>query len=136
MKAYFLTFLFAAFAMTGCDSARNQVRDAQENVTETQQEAQRDVSEAQSEATSDVNAAKEEAASDITDAQRDLERAQREATTTGEAGTASGTTSGTTGSGEMTVTHEQCQQFATNKTVTPENRALYEACSKLDPKYR
>ncbi|MCM2282101.1 MAG: hypothetical protein NDI61_09675 [Bdellovibrionaceae bacterium] len=134
MKMTLMAALVAVFALAGCDTTRDNVREAQQEVQKTQQEVQKDVSEAQGEAVKDVNEAKKEAASDIQESQRNLQEAQRERAR--DLGTASGTTTDVDG-GTMRVTHEQCQQFAINKTVTPENRVLYEACSKLDPeKYR
>lgn len=128
MKAQVLAALVAVFGLVGCDSNRNQVQDAQRELGETRQEATQNVKEAQGEAVRDINEAKESAASEIKDARSDVQEAQRDAAR----GTASGTTSGAT-TGTVNVTPEQCAQFATNRTVSPDQQALYDACAQMDP---
>jgi hypothetical protein len=130
MKTYLVTAVVALGlgAFAGCDSHRDNVRDAQKDVTEAQQEAHKDVANAQAEAVQDVNDVKEDKAADIRDAQKDLAKAQQEAAK-------DGSTSATTRSADdAKVTPEQCARFAVNKDVKPEDKELYEACSKIDKK--
>ncbi len=133
MKARILTAFLAVFALAGCNSSRENVSGAQRELNETRQEAAQDVRDAQSEAVRDINKAKEGAAANIRDAQRDLQNTQREATS--DAGSASGATTGANGASPnaITVSPEQCAQFATNRNILPDQQALYDACAKMDP---
>ncbi|MES2854855.1 MAG: hypothetical protein V4692_03275 [Bdellovibrionota bacterium] len=128
MKLYLASAVIVLGALAGCDSNRENVRDAQRDVTEARQDANKDISDAQANAVQNINEEKEEAAADIRDAQKDLAEAQREAA-------ADGTTSATTRNDrDVKVTVEQCARFANTKEVKPEDKALYEACSKIDAK--
>lgn len=127
MKFGFLTAMVIVGALAaGCDNNREDVRDARNELTETQREAAQDVQKAQAEAVKDVNDTKEAAADDVNEAQRDLQKAEAKIA---EEGTASGATSS---AGEVSVTPEQCARFAVEKNVKPEDRAAYEACAKMD----
>lgn len=131
MKAQIFAALVAVFALAGCDSNRDNVRDAQKDLSETRQEASQEVREAQGEAVKDINDTKESAASDIRNAQKDLQEAQRDAAN--DMGSTSGVTTGVNNSGDVKVSPEQCAQFATNRTISPDKQALYDACAKMDP---
>ncbi|HVK60530.1 MAG TPA: hypothetical protein VM432_03220 [Bdellovibrionales bacterium] len=125
MKTHLVMALLALGAIVGCDSRNEDVREAQQEVSNVKQEAVEDVSAAQDKAAQGVNAAKEEAASDIQEAQGELSETKKEA---------SDTMSGTSRSaGELNVTEAQCQRFARGTQVKPEDKAIYAACAKLDP---
>lgn len=131
MKRFLFGFV-AALAIAGCDSQQKDVADAQKDLNETRQEAAKDVKEAQVGAIQDVNETKEDAAKDVKEAQKDLadERADLKESTSST--TASG---GILNNGkEVSVSPEQCARFAKTKEVKPEDKAMYEACSKLDKK--
>ena len=121
----------AALAMTAC-TPKDDVKEAQKDVIETRQEAQKDVSDAQGQAVQDVNSAKETAAKDIQSSEKNLAEEQRDAAKDSQSSTSTSIMDNK--KDEVKVTPEQCARFATNKTVKPEDKALYDACSKLNEK--
>jgi hypothetical protein len=122
----------AAVALTACDSHQKNVQDAQKDLVETQQEAQKDVAQAQGNAVQDINSTKESAAKDVQDAQKKLVEEQRDAAK--DSSSSSSTSIMDNKDNKPAVTAEQCARFATNKQVKPEDKALYDACSKINEK--
>jgi hypothetical protein len=130
MKLRLLNGFMIAGALTcslaACHSNSEKVAEERKDLQETQAKAAQDVQNAQAEAIKDVNDTKESAAKDIQGAEKDLRNAEAKAAD-------EGTTSGFTHpSNDVRVTPEQCARFATTKSVLPEDRALYEACSKMN----
>ncbi|MEK7355148.1 MAG: hypothetical protein AAB250_01770 [Bdellovibrionota bacterium] len=125
MKLRLLTAMMIVGALAGCTNPRDDVADERKDLTETQRDAAQDVQNAQAEAIQDVNKVKEDAADDVRDARNELQKAESKVIE----GTASGVTSS---AGDVRVTPEQCARFAAEKTVRPEDRAAYDACSKMD----
>jgi hypothetical protein len=123
--------LAAAVALTACDSQQKNVQDAQKDLSQTQQEAQKDVAQAQGQAVQDINSTKESAAKDINAAQKNVVDEQQKAA---EDTRSSATTAADKNDQKVSVTPEQCARFATTKQVKPEDKALYDACSKINEK--
>lgn len=122
----FAAMMIAGALAVGCTNNRENVQEQRKDLAEEQRDAAQDVQKAQADAIKDVNDVKEDAAADVKDAQRDLQKAEAKAANDG---TASGAT---TSSGDIRVSPETCARFAVEKSVKPEDRALYDACSKMD----
>jgi len=128
MKLRLLSAFMIVGALTACHSNSEKVAEERIDLQETQAKAAQDVQKAQAEAIKDVNDTKESAAKDIQGAEKDLRNAETKA-----ANDANGTTSGFTHStNDVRVTPEQCVCFVQVKEVRPEDRALYDACSKMN----
>lgn len=133
-KSSLIAGFIALGLLAGCNSPREDVKDARQDLNEAQTNAVENVNEAKAEASNDVNEAKKDAQEDVNDARKDLQEAKSDLAQEQRDDREPASAKSAKGSSDVKVSAETCAQLASQKEIKPEQRETYKACEDLKAK--